>query len=121
MIKSLEEEFTRDSYEGTDEGHGKRLTDQQLEDELDRWYKILHAAEPDLYESTRFELVVDHRLGPDFPKAKRLALRAAVRRAQRLCMLFGGDALSEGERSAMRVRAITKVLTASELKLWTRQ
>lgn len=104
--------------QGTDIGHGKRLSDDQLNAELDRWYDILHAQNPELYEHTRFELIVNNRLGPNYPPEKRRRLREACKYGERLCTLFSGSALSEGERSAMRARPLRRVLNNKELVAW---
>jgi hypothetical protein len=110
-------------------GHGPRLTDEEYDRaviELHRGMSPMPTREEDRARRRRaLDLAIDHRLGRNFPPARRDALWAASERVESrririgltylLCRLAGGRAHAQALTRALG-REYGKVLTPAELE-----
>jgi len=71
---------------GSDVGFGPRLSATQYDARMCSWRKAVN--DDDMLERVQHDLMVMYKLGPHFPSERSEELFKAMRRGQRLAMLF---------------------------------
>lgn len=109
--------------------YGKRLTQEEFSHELSKILDIAQQYSPEGYEIEEFNLLIDFKLGADFPEEKRRALIISKKNIQKyhaqLVKRFQDEELSNEEFAMevqkkipnMMVKEFAKTLSPDELNI----